>query len=164
MLTTGVDAKNVRNVVLVRSIKSMTEFKQIIGRGTRTYEGKDFFTILDFTGATNLFHDAKWDGESEPLEPSEPKEPKPSEPREPREPRDGDTKDKKEKTYIDIRGKKLRVIDIETSYVGAEGKPLRTAEYLEYLVGVLGGYYDDEAKLRAIWSDPKNRRELLNKL
>ena len=73
-------------------------------------------------------------------------------------------KDKKEKTYIDIRGKKLRVIDIETSYVGAEGKPLRTAEYLEYLVGILGGYYDDEAKLRAIWSDPKNRRELLNKL
>ena len=46
MLTTGVDAKNVRNVVLVRSIKSMTEFKQIIGRGTRTYEGKDFFTFL----------------------------------------------------------------------------------------------------------------------
>ena len=161
MLTTGVDAKNVRNVVLVRSIKSMTEFKQIIGRGTRTYEGKDFFTILDFTGATNLFHDAKWDGESEPVEPSEPQEPKPSEPK---EPKDGDKKDKKEKTYIDIRGKKLRVIDIETSYVGAEGKPLRTAEYLEYLVGVLGGYYDDEAKLRAIWSDPKNRRELLNKL
>ena len=48
--------------------------------------------------------------------------------------------------------------------MGAEGKPLRTAEYLEYLVGILGGYYDDEAKLRAIWSDPKNRRELLGKL
>lgn len=161
MLTTGVDAKNVRNVVLVRSIKSMTEFKQIIGRGTRVFEGKDFFTILDFTGATNLFHDAKWDGESEPTKPSEKGEPKPSEPR---EPKDKSEKDKKEKTYIDIRGKNLRVIDIETSYVGADGKPLRTAEYLEYLVGVLGGYYDDEAKLRTIWSDPKNRRELLEKL
>ena len=45
LLTTGVDAKNVRNVVLTAPIKSMTEFKQIIGRGTRVFEGKDFFTI-----------------------------------------------------------------------------------------------------------------------
>jgi len=63
MLTTGVDAKNVRNVVLTAPIKSMTELKQIIGRGTRVFEGKDFFTILDFVGATNLFYDPKWDGE-----------------------------------------------------------------------------------------------------
>lgn len=41
----------------------MVEFKQIIGRGTRVYEGKDFFTILDFVGATKLFYDPKWDGE-----------------------------------------------------------------------------------------------------
>jgi type I restriction enzyme R subunit len=62
MLTTGVDAKNVRNVVLTAPIRSMTEFKQIIGRGTRVYEGKDFFTIIDFVGATNLFYDDAWDG------------------------------------------------------------------------------------------------------
>jgi len=62
MLTTGVDAKNVRNVVLTAPIKSMTEFKQIIGRGTRVFEGKDFFTIIDFVGATNLFYDDRWDG------------------------------------------------------------------------------------------------------
>jgi len=59
MLTTGVDAKNVRNIVLLRSIGSMVEFKQIIGRGTRVFEGKDYFTIIDFTGATNLFYDEK---------------------------------------------------------------------------------------------------------
>lgn len=49
MLTTGVDALNVRNIVLVRNIGLIVEYKQIIGRGTRLYDGKDFFTILDFT-------------------------------------------------------------------------------------------------------------------
>jgi type I restriction enzyme R subunit len=68
MLTTGVDAKNVRNIVLLRNIGSITEFKQIIGRGTRVFDGKDYFTILDFTGATNLFYDSAWDGPPEPLE------------------------------------------------------------------------------------------------
>ena len=48
-------------MVLTAPIASMTEFKQIIGRGTRTYEGKDFFTIIDFVGATNLFYDKAWD-------------------------------------------------------------------------------------------------------
>jgi type I restriction enzyme R subunit len=43
----------------------MTEFKQIIGRGTRIFDGKDYFTIIDFTGATNLFYDPLWDGEQE---------------------------------------------------------------------------------------------------
>lgn len=76
MLTTGVDAKNVRNVVLTAPIRSMTEFKQIIGRGTRVYEGKDFFTIIDFVGATNLFYDDRWDGEPIELPPKKPKPPK----------------------------------------------------------------------------------------
>ena len=64
MLTTGVDARNVRNIVLVRNINSMVEFKQIIGRGTRIFEGKDYFTIIDYTGATNNFYDEEWDGDS----------------------------------------------------------------------------------------------------
>lgn len=163
MLTTGVDAKNVRNVVLTAPIRSMTEFKQIIGRGTRVFEGKDFFTILDFVGATNLFYDPRWDGEAEPIDdPSTPAEPKP--PREPKEPSDKPEGEKKEKATITIRGRKLRVIDIETTYVGAEGKPLRTGEYLEYLIGVLGELYDDETRLREIWSDPRERRALLTKL
>jgi type I restriction enzyme R subunit len=63
MLTTGVDARNVRNIIIVREITSMVEFKQIIGRGTRLFEGKDFFTIIDFSEeATNLFYDPEWDG------------------------------------------------------------------------------------------------------
>ena len=98
MLTTGVDAKNVRNIVLLANIGSMVEFKQIIGRGTRVYEGKDFFTIIDFVGATKLFYDPKWDGKKiEELK----------------------EKDEKEKSItIHLKGTKLKVLNIITSYVG----------------------------------------------
>ena len=71
-LSTGVDARNIRNIVLMRPINSMIEFKQIIGRGTRLYDGKDYFTIYDFVKAHHHFNDSEWDGE--PLEP-EPKAP-----------------------------------------------------------------------------------------
>lgn len=167
MLTTGVDAKNVRNVVLTAPIKSMTEFKQIIGRGTRVFEGKDFFTIIDFVGATNLFYDERWDGIAEPIDDikllKESKE----------KDEDSDNKDdittkeekpKKEKVTIDIKGKKLKVINIETTYVGDDGRPLKTDEYLELLIGILGKFYNDEQGLRDIWSNPSHRKELLNKL
>ncbi len=65
MLTTGVDAPTCRNVVLFRGINSMTEFKQIIGRGTRVSEdhNKFWFTILDYVGATQLFYDPAFDGD-----------------------------------------------------------------------------------------------------
>ncbi len=66
-LSTGVDARNIRNIVLMRPINTMIEFKQIIGRGTRLYDGKDYFTIYDFVKAYHHFSDPEWDGE--PLEP-----------------------------------------------------------------------------------------------
>jgi type I restriction enzyme R subunit len=75
-LTTGVDARNVRNVVLMRPVNSMIEFKQIIGRGTRLFEGKHYFTIVDFVNAYHLFSDAEWDGEPIEPEPKVPKKPK----------------------------------------------------------------------------------------
>src|SRR5205814_3084631 len=76
-LSTGVDARNIRNIILMRPINSMIEFKQIIGRGTRLYDGKDYFTIYDFVKAHLHFSDPEWDGE--PIEP-EPKEPRPEPP------------------------------------------------------------------------------------
>ena len=66
-LSAGVDARNIRNIVLMRPINSMIEFKQIIGRGTRLYDGKDYFTIYDFVKAHHHFNDPEWDGQ--PLEP-----------------------------------------------------------------------------------------------
>lgn len=72
-LSTGVDARNVRNIVLLRPINSMIEFKQIVGRGTRLFDGKEYFTIYDFEEASQHFLDPEWDGE--PMEPvvTEPK-------------------------------------------------------------------------------------------
>ena len=64
-LSTGVDARNIRNIVLMRPINSMIEFKQIVGRGTRLFDGKDFFTIYDFVNAYHHFQDPEWDGEPE---------------------------------------------------------------------------------------------------
>ena len=179
MLTTGVDAKNVRNVVLTAPIKSMTEFKQIIGRGTRVFEGKDFFTIIDFVGATNLFYDPTWDDNKNDeykddiediivTDENVGKKPK-DEINKPTDIEKGDTKstdDKptNEKVTIDVRGKKLKVINIETTYVGEDGIPLKTTDYLELLIGVLGKFYNDENGLRNIWSNPTNRKDLLEKL
>nr|WP_223175450.1 type I restriction endonuclease subunit R [Sulfuricurvum kujiense] len=173
MLTTGVDAKNVRNVVLTAPIKSMTEFKQIIGRGTRVYEGKDFFTIIDFVGATNLFYDDRWDGIPEEVSGGKGEtSPTPRPPKEEDEDSNTGGGDNtiivdppiREKVTIDIRGKKLKVINIETTYVGEDGIPLKTEDYLELLIGVLGKFYNNEDGLREIWSNPKNRKDLLNKL
>ena len=62
-LSTGVDARNVRNIVLLRPVNSMVEFKQIIGRGTRLFDNKYYFTIYDFVGAAKNFEDAEWDGD-----------------------------------------------------------------------------------------------------
>jgi len=70
-LSTGVDARNIRNIVLMRPINSMIEFKQIIGRGTRLYDGKDYFTIYDFVEAHHKFNDPDWDGEAPEPEPCE---------------------------------------------------------------------------------------------
>jgi type I restriction enzyme R subunit len=62
-LSTGVDARNIRNIVLLRPVNSMIEFKQIVGRGTRLFDGKDFFTIYDFVDVYKHFSDPEWDGE-----------------------------------------------------------------------------------------------------
>jgi type I restriction enzyme R subunit len=133
------------------------------------FEGKDFFTIIDFVGATNLFYDPAWDGENIPanaVDEKQPKEPKAK--REKDESEDATTTDndakRSEKVTIDIKGKKLKVINIETTYVGVDGIPLKTEDYLELLIGVLGKFYNDEDGLRAIWSNPKNRKDLLQKL
>src|SRR5216110_775296 len=62
-LSTGVDARNIRNIILMRPINSMIEFKQIVGRGTRLFEGKEYFTIYDFVDAYHHFADPEWDGD-----------------------------------------------------------------------------------------------------
>jgi type I restriction enzyme, R subunit len=69
-LSTGVDAPEIRNIVLLRPVKQLIEFKQIVGRGTRLFDGKDYFTIYDFVKAYLNFSEPEWDGE--PLDPEPP--------------------------------------------------------------------------------------------
>jgi len=67
-LSTGVDAPELKNIVLMRPVNTMIEFKQIIGRGTRLFDGKDYFTLYDFVGAHKHFLDPEWDGEALPCD------------------------------------------------------------------------------------------------
>lgn len=160
MLTTGVDARNVRNIVLLANIGSIIEFKQIIGRGTRVYEGKDFFTILDFTGVTRLFYDPKWDGEQ--IKDEEKTEVKTIQNK--REQSNPKEVTKQKEVTVHLKGTKLKVLDITTSYIGDSDKPLSTKEFLEFLVGKLAEFYNDETRLREIWSNQASRKEFLQKL
>ena len=167
-LSTGVDARNIRNIVLLRSINSMIEFKQIVGRGTRLFEGKDYFTIYDFVNAYHHFADPEWDGEpAEPVEiTGEPKPP--TDPKEIDENNDVD-KEKKEKMKrlkIKLRDGKEREIQhmIATSFWSADGKPISAKEFLQSLYGKLPEYFKNENELREIWSVPSTRKSFLEKL
>lgn len=163
-LSTGVDARNVRNVVLLRPVKSMIEFKQIIGRGTRLYDGKDYFTIYDFVKAHLHFNDPEWDGE--PIEPEPPKggggggggsnppEP-PVPPPVPEPPR--------QKIKVKLADGKARSIQsmTATTFWSADGRPMSAAQFLEVLYGTLPEFFKDEDELRKIWSVPETRKALL---
>ncbi len=163
-LSTGVDARNVRNIVLMRPVNSMIEFKQIIGRGTRLYDGKDYFTIHDFEGAYQHFLDPEWDGEPvdpEPAPPCPPPGEPPAESPDPREP-----PPRMEKVVIRLADGKARTIQhiSATSFWGPDGRPLSAAEFLQSLFGHLPDLFKDEDELRALWGDPEARRTLLTEL
>jgi len=167
-LSTGVDARNIRNIVLMRPINSMIEFKQIIGRGTRLYDGKDYFTIYDFVKAHHHFSDPEWDGE--PLEP-EPKIPKiwrepPPPPYPPVPPGGGDPPERPQRIKVKLADGKERNIQhmIATSFWHPDGTPMSAQQFMEALFGKLPAFFKDEAELRAIWSAPDTRKKLLDGL
>tara|TARA_R110002050_G_scaffold14586_2_gene45894 strand:- start:2991 stop:5357 length:2367 start_codon:yes stop_codon:yes gene_type:complete len=166
-LSTGVDARNIRNIVLLRPVNSMIEFKQIVGRGTRLFEGKEFFTIYDFVDAYKHFSDPEWDGE--PLEP-EPREPKPYPPPEPKDKPDVSEPDeprpKKKRVKVKLRDGKERTIQhtVQTSFWSADGKPISAEEFLNNLFGELPKLFKDEEELRKLWSNPLTRKTLLENL
>ena len=167
-LSTGVDARNVRNIVLMRPVNSMIEFKQIIGRGTRLFDGKDYFTIYDFVKAYEHFNDPEWDGE--PVEPTPTvKKPKGGEGEDTQEGGGSEPPEPKErpkKIKIKLADGKERTIQsmMATTFWGADGKPLSAAEFLQNLFGELPELFKDEDELRAIWSKPDTRKALLDKL
>ena len=166
-LSTGVDARNIRNIVLMRPVNQIIEFKQIVGRGTRLFDGKEFFTIYDFVDAYQRFSDPEWDGE--PEEPDEYKLREPKEPLEVREDNDeGDYEPKEERKKIKVKLKdgKEREIQhiIATSFWSADGKPISAEEFLNNLFGELPNFFKSEEELRTLWSNPMTRKTLLEKL
>jgi type I restriction enzyme R subunit len=166
-LSTGVDARNVRNIVLMRPVNSMIEFKQIIGRGTRLYDGKYYFTIYDFVKAHHHFNDPEWDGELAPehdetiseIRPETAKRPeRSSEPREDYAP--------KQKLRIKLADGKERSIQhmISTSFWHPDGTPISAQQFMEELYGKLPTLFESEDQLREIWSVPGTRQLLLQRL
>ncbi len=164
-LSTGVDARNIRNIVLMRPINSMIEFKQIIGRGTRLYDGKDYFTIYDFVKAHHHFSDPEWDGE--PLEP-EPKKVsgQPTPPYTTQPQGGGDLPKRPKRIKVKLADGKERTIQhmMATSFWHPDGTPMSAQQFMEMLFGKLPAFFNDEAELRAIWSEPDTRKKLLDGL
>lgn len=181
-LSTGVDAPEIRNIILLRPVNSMIEFKQIVGRGTRLNEGKDYFTIYDFVKAYKHFSDPAWDGE--------PLEPVPVDPPQVK----GPCKECGQKPcicekppvepceicgYIDCRcnvqPKMIEVVLADgkvrqlqsmttTSFWSADGTPITASEFLRQLYGELPAFFTSEEDLKEQWSVPATRKKLLEKL
>lgn len=164
-LSTGVNARNVRNIVLLRPINSIIEFKQIIGRGTRLYDGKSYFTIYDFVKAHEHFSDPSWDGE--PLDETTDdvgRERKPAGESDPVvspfvRPR------LTARTKVRLADGKDRLIQsmVQTTFWGPHG-PVSAQQFLQLLFGTLPEFFKNEEELRAIWSVPDTRRLLMERL
>ena len=157
-----------RNIVLMRPCNNMIEFKQIIGRGTRMYDGKDFFTVYDFVKAHQNFADPEWDGEPTIEEPPEPRT-GPSEPTEddipitggPEEPGGGG--EGPEKIKIKLSDGKVRSIRhiSSTMYWSSDGAPITANEFMQRMFDDLPRFFENEDQLRELWSDPSTREKLL---
>lgn len=182
-LSTGVDAPEIRNIVLLRPVNSMVEFKQIVGRGTRLFDGKDYFTVYDFVNAHHHFKDPEWDGEPLDPEPSEPRQtPKPC-------PHCGERPCVCEKPIpepcsecgnipcvcdnpprkmvkIKLADNVVRQFDSmrKTSFWSPEGKPISAEEFIQKLFGDLPSFFNSEEELRKIWIIPSTRKRLLEEL
>ena len=166
-LSTGVDARNVRNIVLMRPVNNMIEFKQIIGRGTRVYEGKHYFTVIDFVNAYHMFNDPEWDGS--PMEPTDDDDFTGG--NEPGEGDDGGDDDggssRPKKIKIKLSDGKVREIQAMTSTMFyLDGKPVSAEEFVKKLFDTLKlpEILGSEDNLRELWSNPITRSELISKL
>ena len=165
LLSTGADCKMVKLIVLDENIGSMTEFKQIIGRGTRIREndGKTHFSIMDFRGATRLFADPDWDGEVE-IDPDYPKKkfpptpdlPVPPKPPVPQTP-------PKVKPYVDKSGCRVEVIQKSVAIYDTNGKLLRQESIIDYTKSNIFGEYASLEDFIQKWT-AEDKKETIKEL
>jgi type I restriction enzyme R subunit len=168
-LSTGVDARNIRNIVLMRPVNSMIEFKQIIGRGTRLFDGKEYFTIYDFVDAYKHFFDAEWDGPAEEVKEIGEigKKKTPDSNYSMKETGEGKVAEEpKKKLKIKLSDGKVREIKhmISTSFWSASGKPVSVQEFMANMFGAMPEFFKSEEELRKIWSNPITRKVFLEKI
>ena len=183
-LSTGVDAPEIKNIILLRAVKSMVEFKQIVGRGTRLFDGKDYFTIYDYFDNYKHFADPEWDGEI--LEPIAPKPPNP-----PKEPCEicGEVKcictivdpdiceechnipcvcESKPRQIIRVKLSDGKFADLDsmirTLFYSPDGKAISAEQFVRKLFEEIPKFFSSEADLRKIWSLPDTRKRLLEEL
>ncbi len=180
LLTTGVDAPTVQNIVLLRVINSMTEFKQIIGRGTRVRDdyGKLFFNILDYTGsATRLFADPDFDGEpsieteeriNEQGEPAgeetvvTPEEVAEEETGYTVLPADEEGPTQRRKFYFD--GGQVEIAAHLVYELDPDGNQLRVVQFTDYTADKVRTLFRNATELRDEWADPDRRRNIIDRL
>jgi type I restriction enzyme R subunit len=190
LLSTGVDAPMVKNVVLIRVIGSMTEFKQIIGRGTRLREdyGKFYFNILDYTGtATRHFADKEFDGDPEFVSEEEidsegnvtitsvvdhgPEDTTDQDGNgdeeivvDPDPPIIVEPPEATEPRKLYVEKGKVSISTHLTQDLDADGKQLRATEFRDYTCEVVRSLFVDVAEFRHGWADPDRRTEILSEL
>ena len=166
-LSTGVDARNVRNIVLMRPVNSIIEFKQIIGRGTRVFDGKEYFTIYDFVDAYKHFSDPEWDGD--PIDETTEKKGKKIKENDKQElvlKQEIELYNQNKKIKIKLKDGKERAIQhmISTSFWSTDGKPISVEEFIKNLYGAMPEFFETEDELREIWSNPTTRKAFLDKI
>ena len=186
-LSTGVDARNVRNIVLMRPVNNIVEFKQILGRGTRLFDGKYFFTLYDFVGAYEMFKDLTWEPEpfcsicgNIPCTCGKP-------PKTDKCPKCGNnpctcppqsepcpvcghlpcTCPGPQRKKVVVKLSPLRALTLHTDWserVQFGNELITMDEYIKRLFGMLPSFLDGEDDLRLRWSQPQTRQQLLDLL
>ena len=164
LLSTGADCKMVKLIVLDENIGSMTEFKQIIGRGTRIREndGKTHFSIMDFRGVTRLFADPDWDGEVE-IDPDYPKKKDPPIHPIPPKPPVPPTPPKQPKPYVDKNGCRVEVIQKSVAIYDTNGKLLRQESIIDYTKSNIFGEYASLEDFIQKWT-AEDKKETIKEL
>lgn len=167
LMTTGVDAKTCKLIVLDKNISSMTTFKQIVGRGTRIEEsqGKYFFTILDFKNATKLFRDEEFDGEPVVIY-----TPGPNDPIDPPDNGDGgedngedDDDDNTGITKLRVSGVDVRIIARRVEYLGPDGD-LITESYRDYSRKAIQSEFESLDAFLTKWTASKKKETIIQEL
>lgn len=167
LLTTGVDAKTCKVIVLDKSISSMTTFKQIIGRGTRIDEehNKYFFTIMDFKGATDLFRDPDFDGDPVVIyTPGDDDDPVPPDPPEGLDD-DGDGPDDEPSgtTKIRVSGVDANIVAERIEYLGPDGQ-LITESYRDFARKQVLSEYGSLNEFIRTWNDADKKQAIIEEL